>query len=75
MRCWRAAAVSIAPVSRCRFNFSARQRAQYGGMARLIALALFDSSALRLDWLRSVIVCGCALALIVADRALLTLSL
>jgi hypothetical protein len=44
-------------------------------MARLIALALFDSSALRLDWLRSVIVCGCALALIVADRALLTLSL
>jgi hypothetical protein len=44
-------------------------------MARFIALAVIDSSAMRLDWLRSAIVCGCALALIVADRALLTLSL
>ena len=81
MRCSRAAAVSIAPVSRCRscetgggLTFRQGNRAQYPAMASLIALAVTDSRITQLDWLRSVIVCGCALTLIFADLALPTLG-
>lgn len=44
-------------------------------MARIIALVATESRSIQLDWLRSLLVCSSAAALILADRALPALSL